>query len=205
MDWANLYVGPSPNFIVRLRGCIWILDYWHIYLPPFLTVRLRQTTGQASFFYYTIFLIFQKFKYLNKQIFATNIFSFLFLSMACSSAMLHNMCSVSPYSPKCYNHNRTLALTHSKFLSSTSFLRFKRKALSSDTKLNEPASPKPSVYALQSNFFKGLLFTVSFFSVFGISIVYVAGCLKIIGNVLFLNKKKEKRLRMGFMIYILLS
>ncbi|XVF81138.1 hypothetical protein PTKIN_Ptkin15bG0132500 [Pterospermum kingtungense] len=73
-----------------------------------------------------------------------------------SSAVFHNLCSVSLslHSPKCYYHNQTLALTHSNFLSSKSFLRLKRKTLFSNTKLNKPLTSKPLVYALQSNFFK---------------------------------------------------
>ncbi|XWS47091.1 hypothetical protein CRYUN_Cryun14cG0123700 [Craigia yunnanensis] len=71
-----------------------------------------------------------------------------------SSAMVHNLCSVSPLSPKCYYQNQTLSLTQTHFLSSTSFLRLKRKTLFSNIKFNKPLSPKPLVYALQSNFFK---------------------------------------------------
>ncbi|XVF32251.1 hypothetical protein REPUB_Repub17cG0065400 [Reevesia pubescens] len=71
-----------------------------------------------------------------------------------SSAMVHNLCSAPPCSPKCYYKNQTLALTHSHFLSSTSFFRFKRKTLFSNIKFNKPLSPRPLVYALQSNFFK---------------------------------------------------
>ncbi|XVE78051.1 hypothetical protein DITRI_Ditri13aG0113200 [Diplodiscus trichospermus] len=71
-----------------------------------------------------------------------------------SSAMVHNLCSVSPHSPKCYYQNQTLALTHSHFLSSTSFLRLKRKTLFSNIKFKKPLSSRPLVYALQSNFFK---------------------------------------------------
>ncbi|XWS36537.1 hypothetical protein CRYUN_Cryun20dG0093200 [Craigia yunnanensis] len=71
-----------------------------------------------------------------------------------SSAMVHNLCSVSPHSPKCYCQNQTLTLTYSHFLSSTSFLRLKRETLFSNIKFNKHLSPKPLVYALQSNFFK---------------------------------------------------
>ncbi|OMO53092.1 hypothetical protein COLO4_36853 [Corchorus olitorius] len=69
-----------------------------------------------------------------------------------SSAMVHNLCSVSP---KCFYHkNKNLALSHSQFLSSPSFLRLKNKTLLSNIKFNKPLSPKPQIYALQSNFFK---------------------------------------------------
>ncbi|XP_022771407.1 uncharacterized protein LOC111314377 isoform X2 [Durio zibethinus] len=71
-----------------------------------------------------------------------------------SFAMVHNLCSVSPLSSKCYYKNQTLALTHSHFLSSMTFLRLKSKTLFSNIKFNKPLSPKPLVYALQSNFFK---------------------------------------------------
>ncbi|PPD72498.1 hypothetical protein GOBAR_DD30609 [Gossypium barbadense] len=65
-----------------------------------------------------------------------------------SSPMVHYMSSVSPHSPKCYHNNQTLALPHSNFLSPTSFLR--------------PLAPRPLVYALQSNFFKGLVVSMVF-------------------------------------------
>ncbi|KAE8730601.1 hypothetical protein F3Y22_tig00002919pilonHSYRG00232 [Hibiscus syriacus] len=71
-----------------------------------------------------------------------------------SPAMINNMFSISPHSPKCYYKNQTLALTHSSFLSSASFLRLKRKTLFSNIKSNKPLAPRPLVFALQSNFFK---------------------------------------------------
>ncbi|XP_021274136.1 uncharacterized protein LOC110409192 [Herrania umbratica] len=70
--------------------------------------------------------------------------------------MIHNLCSLSPHSPKCCYMNQTPALTHTQFLSSTSFLGLKRKTPSSNVKFNKPLLPKPLVYALQSNFFKVL-------------------------------------------------
>ncbi|MBA0848185.1 hypothetical protein Goshw_029438, partial [Gossypium schwendimanii] len=75
-----------------------------------------------------------------------------------SSPMVHYLSSVSPHSPKCYHNNQTLALPQSNFLSPTSFLRLKRKTLFSNIQFNKPLAPRPLVYALQSNFFKGLLF-----------------------------------------------
>ncbi|XP_040953833.1 uncharacterized protein [Gossypium hirsutum] len=79
-----------------------------------------------------------------------------------SSPMVHYMSSVSPHSPKCYHNNQTLALPHSNFLSPTSFLRLKRKTLFSNIQFNRPLAPRPLVYALQSNFFKGLVVSMVF-------------------------------------------
>ncbi|XP_062149104.1 uncharacterized protein LOC133857775 [Alnus glutinosa] len=75
-----------------------------------------------------------------------------------SSVILHKLCSISLHSPKCYK-NQTLALTHSQFLSSKSFLKLKKQSLLSSIHVRNPSQKSRSasiVFAAQTNFLKAL-------------------------------------------------
>ncbi|KAI4354465.1 hypothetical protein L6164_003325 [Bauhinia variegata] len=69
------------------------------------------------------------------------------------------LCSIPSYSPNC-RESRTLALTHSHFLSSNSFLKLKYQPFLRNTRLTVSRRQRPPssfvVLAVQSNFIKVL-------------------------------------------------
>ncbi|KAA8550658.1 hypothetical protein F0562_002342 [Nyssa sinensis] len=71
-----------------------------------------------------------------------------------ATTILHNIFSVSPYSPKC-SKKQTLALNPSQFLSPNSLLNLKKQSLLSTIQIKQLRSrkthPFPVVFAAQSN------------------------------------------------------